>query len=63
MGPAAAVRAKSLFGFLKYLEFIGTGFAQPMPRNIIESVPKRSKCFKGFKDMRPRLLAVGSPRR
>ena len=60
-GPAAAVHAMPFLGFLKYLALMGTGFAQPMPRNIMDRVPKGLKCFMGFSDILPRFLAVGSP--
>jgi hypothetical protein len=60
-GPASAEIAKSFFGFLKFLGFIGTGFAQPNLKNTIQSAPIGSRCFIGFIVSLPINFAVSSP--
>ena len=43
IGPAAATYTISCFGFSKYLESTGTGFAQPNPINNNANEPTGSK--------------------
>ena len=60
-GPAAAVIAISLLGFLNFLMSTGTGFAQPKWKSTIMARPMRSMCFSGLSVSRPMRLAVSSP--
>ena len=60
-GPASAESAISLLGFLKFLVFIGTGFAQPKPAKSIHKNPIGSRCFIGFIVSLPMYFAVLSP--
>mgnify|MGYP004499737293 CR=1 FL=1 len=60
-GPAKAVIAISLLGFLKLLGFTGTGLAQPKPNNNIPSAPIGSILGIGSKVNLPLFFAVGSP--
>jgi hypothetical protein len=69
-GPAAAEMAISLLGFLKFIGFIGTGFAYPKTNcplvkiiSImgISIVPIGSIWAIGFNVSLPIILAVGSP--
>jgi hypothetical protein len=69
-GPDKPIHLISFFGFLKWLGFIGTGFAYPIanvPRERIRrkigksTVPKVSIWAKGFRVSRPESLGVGSP--
>ena len=48
-GPASAVIAIPVFGFLKFLAFMLTGFAQPIPKSKIPRAPIGSICAMGFK--------------
>ena len=62
-GPARETNMIPFLLFLKLLELIGTGFAQPnlnIKRNIN---PIRSICLKGFRDNLPDRAAVSSPSR
>ena len=52
-GPAAAESAISRRGFLKYLVFIGTGFAQPKRKKSIQRNPRGSRCFRGLSESLP----------
>lgn len=70
IGPAAAEMAISLLGFLKFIGFMGTGFAYPKTNwplvNIISIrgisiVPIGSIWARGFNVSLPIILAVGSP--
>src|SRR5579875_194591 len=69
-GPATAVRMSSLTWFLKLRLSTGVGLAQPKggkPSTIrisgIRMVPKGSMWARGFREIRPSILAVGSPNR
>ena len=59
-GHAKETIALSLFGFLKYLEFTGTGLHQPNQIIKIIIVQIGSKCRKGFKETLHIFLAVSS---
>jgi hypothetical protein len=70
IGPAAAEIAISLLGSLKFMGFMGTGFAYPKtnwPFEKINSitgmiiVPIKSICTMGLSVSLPINLAVGSP--
>jgi hypothetical protein len=70
IGPAEAEMAMSLLGFLKFIGFIGTGFAYPKTNwpfvniisiNGINIVPIGSIWAIGFSVSLPIILAVGSP--
>ena len=69
IGPAAAIKAPSLFGFFKLNGLNGTGLAQPkinglpviINRNGTKNDPKNSKCFIGLRVNLPSSLAVLSP--
>ena len=60
-GPASAVMAIPLLGFLKLLGLTGTGFAQPKPNSKRNSAPNGSTLAMGLKVKRPWYLAVLSP--
>ncbi len=62
-GPAAAIHSPSRSGSRRFRSSTGTGFAQPNPAKITMSVPSGSRCRSGFKVIRPRSRAVGSPKR
>ena len=51
----------SLFIFLKLNAFIGTGFAQPKPKNKKQNKPILSKCAIGLTVNLPATFDVGSP--
>lgn len=60
-GPAKAIFISSHLDF-RLLGLIGTGFPQPNPTKKSMTVPNKSKCAKGFKEILPAYLAVGSPK-
>ncbi len=60
-GPARAVMAMSLLGFLKFPILTGTGFAQPNLKTIIIKRPMGSICLIGLRVSLPAFFAVLSP--
>jgi len=67
-GPAAETIASSRSGLLKFLLFIGIGFAQPIKAKPLANdaigmikVPIKSECLKGLRVNLPRFFAVLSP--
>ena len=62
-GPERAIKKLSREGWRRLRRSTGTGLPQPMWINIKASVPKGSRCARGFSVSLPLALAVGSPSR